>query len=279
MRNRFVLAIVAICLSFSTCFLYAKDKKEKGEPIVLLWPDSVGPTIRVTFQKFNQLAAYNGQLSLQSQVLLENLTNKTIPLASFTVYLLDGNKVRIGNGNLNVSDLGAGQQVKMPFHVFSVGAPVTLKLVAHDDASGIPTSLRTIPLKVISVPSGAVLKVDGHDEGFTPATVQLTVGSHTLGFSKEGYASGSTPVEIKPDEAPGGSIRFELGGLSRDNIELRDGTVLQGDVISMSMAEVVVRIDGKDQNLSRNQVKKIILVERIATEQPSATQTVVPSAH
>jgi hypothetical protein len=122
------------------------------------------------------------------------------------------------------------------------------------------------------VPPGAALKVDGHDEGNTPTTVHLTVGNHTFAFSKEGYASGSTPVDIKPDEAPGGSISFELGGLSRDNVELRNGTVLQGDVLSVNMTQVVIRVDGQERTYDRNQVRKIILVERDTVQQPAVVQ-------
>jgi hypothetical protein len=50
-----------------------------------------------------------------------------------------------------------------------------------------------------------------------------------------------------------------LGGLSHDNVELRGGTVLQGDVLSMTMTSVVVRVDGKDQTYDRNQVQKLSL--------------------
>jgi hypothetical protein len=237
----------------------AKDKKDKDkdkpEPaIVMLRPDQTNPTLKLTFENFVQLASYNGQLSLEAHVMVENTSAKRIPLASFTVYLLDKDKVRIGNGVLNVSDLDPGQQAKLAFQVSSLGAPASLSLVARTDAAGLPTSLRTVPLKVMSLPPGASLKVDGRDEGFTPATVRLAVGSYQLAFGKEGYSSGSTPVDIKPDEAPGGSITFELGGLSRDNMELRGGSVLQGDVLSMTMASVVVRVDGKDQIIERNQV-------------------------
>jgi hypothetical protein len=272
-RRRFLT--IALCVVLATSFIYAKDKKDKDEPsIVMLWPDQASPTLKLTFEKFVQLGSYNGQLSLESHVMVENTSGKRIPLASFTIYLLDKDKVRIGNGTLNITDLDPGQQVKLPFQVASLGIPASLSLVARTDAAGIPTSLRTIPLKVISVPAGANLKVDGHDEGFTPATVRLTVGNHTLSFSKEGYASGSTPVDIKPDEAAGGSITFELGGLSQDSIELRGGTVLQGDVISMTMTSIVVRVDGKEQTFDRNQVHKIILVERITTEQPPLIEPV-----
>jgi PEGA domain len=269
------LAIIC-CLLFSVPF-YAKDKKDdKAAAMVLLWPDQNSPTLRLSFGKFQQLAAYNGQLSLESNVLIENMSGKRIPQASFTVYMTDKGGVRIGDGVLSVSDLDSGQAAKVAFQVMSVGIPASLKLVARNDSSGVPTSVKTMPLKVVSVPPGATLKVDGRDQGFTPATIRLTAGTHTLAFSKEGYASGSTPVEIKPDEAPGGSITFELGGLSRDNVELRDGKVLQGDVLSVSMTSVVVRVDGKDQTYDRNQVEKIILVERETVQQPATVQPAAP---
>jgi hypothetical protein len=243
----------------------------------MVWPDQASPTIKLTFGRFTQLALYNGQLSLESHVLIENTSGKRIPQASFTVYLLDKDKVRIGNGMLSFSDLDPGQQAKLAFQVFSLGIPTSLSLVARNDAGGIPTSVRTVPVKVISVPPGATLKVDGRDEGYTPATVRIGVGTHTLSFSKEGYASGTTPVDIKPDEGSGGSITFELGGLSRDNVELRDGGVVQGDVISMSMSDVVVRVEGKDQTYPRNQIKKIILVERVVEQSPPVVQPAAAS--
>ncbi len=65
---------------------------------------------------------------------------------------------------------------------------------------------------------------------------------------------------------------MELGGLSRDTVELRDGTVLLGDVVSMSLTSVVVSVDGKEQALERNQVKKMMLVERQVTQQPVVIQ-------
>ncbi len=262
---------VASCLALLAISSFGKEKKEdKFQPIVLLWPDQNSPTLRVTFGKFTQLAFYNGQLSLESPVLIENMSGSRIPEASLTVYMMDKDGVRVGNGMLSMSDLEPGQQVRVAFQVFSVGIPASLKLVARNDSSGVPTSLKTIPLKVISIPPAAALKVDGRDVGITPITVPLGIGNHILSFSKEGYANGSTPVDVKTDEAPGGSVTFELGGLSEDNVELRDGTVLKGDVLSVSMTQVQLRINGKDQTFDRNQVRKIILVQREAAAQPSS---------
>ena len=266
---------IALCLTSSASFALAKDKKssDKAQPMVLLWPDQGSPTLKLSFDPFTKLAAYNGQLSLQSKVLIENMSGKRIPQASLTVYMMDKAGVRVGNGTLSMSDLDPGQQVRLSFQVFSVGIPVSLKLVAHDDPSGIPTSLKTIPLKIVSVPPAAALKVDGHDVGITPITVPLTIGNHILSFSKEGYAAGSTPVDIKSDEAPGGSITFELGGISQDNVELRDGTILKGDVLSVNMTSVQLRVDGKDQTYDRNQVRKIMLVQRESARQADTTPT------
>jgi len=73
---------------------------------------------------------------------------------------------------------------------------------------------------------------------------------------------------------PGGSVTIELGGLSQDTIELRDGTVLTGDAISLTLTEVIIRVDGRDTKYDRNQVKRIALVERITTEQPPVVQPV-----
>jgi hypothetical protein len=273
------VATVFCCLLLFTLSATAgsKDKKKdtaaEAPPMVMLWPpNAASPSIKLSFAKFTQAASYNGQLSLETNVLVENLSDKSIPQASFTVYMLDKDKVRVGSGVLNISDLDAGQQVKLPFQVFSVGMPQSLSLVARNNGAGIPTSLKTVPLKVISTPPGANLKADGQDMGVTPAMVNLTIGNHTLEFSKEGFATGSTPIDIRADEAPGGSISFELGGLSQDEVELRDGKVLKGDAISLSMTSIIFRVDGKDETYDRNQVKKIILVQRETVQQPVVVQ-------
>jgi hypothetical protein len=67
-------------------------------------------------------------------------------------------------------------------------------------------------------------------------------------------------------------MTFEMGGLSKDAVELRDGTVVLGDVLSMSMTTITVRVEGKDQKYDRNQVKKLQLVERVLDPHPAPPQ-------
>jgi hypothetical protein len=88
-----------------------------------------------------------------------------------------------------------------------------------------------------------------------------------LEFSKEGFNTGHFPLEVTPDDASGGSVSYELGLSSHDTIELRDGSVLSGDVESVSGTEVLVRIGGTVQHLDRGQVKRISLVPREAPTQ------------
>ena len=230
----------------------------------MMWPPEK-PTLKLTFEKFRQEGSYAGQSTYVSDVTIENLTDRQIPRAAFLIYFLDKNKVRIGQATLQVADLDSTRSAKMQFRFNSIGVPSSLAISAKSGE-------KTVPLKIISVPPGAALKVDGVDSGITPAMIRFAVGSHQLDLKKEGYAPGSTPLEVTADELPGGSITIELGGLSRDTVELRDGTVLLCDVMSMSMLEVVVRMDGKDQKYLRNQIKKIILVEREVQQQAPIVQ-------
>ena len=74
-------------------------------------------------------------------------------------------------------------------------------------------------------------------------------------------------MEIAPDAVSGGSVSYELGASAHDTVELRDGSVLSGDVESMSTTEILVRIGGTIQHLDRNIVKRISLVPREAPSQ------------
>jgi hypothetical protein len=243
----------------------------KNEPaIVLTWPVDK-PALKLTFEKFRETGSYAGQSSFVSDVTVKNLTDKQIPRVLFTVYFLDKNKVRVGDRLLQISELEPGQSAKIQFQFNAVGVPVSLSLSSP--------SAKTTPLRIISVPAGAKLKVDGQEAGTTPVMVRLTVGPHQLDLTKEGYAPGSTPLDVTADELPGGSITVELGGLSRDTVELRDGSVVLGDVVSVSMTQVTVRVDGKELAYDRNQVKKIMLVERQITQQAPATQSTQEQPH
>jgi len=196
----------------------------------------------------------NGQGIYTADVVVQNLSDSAMPRSLFTVYISDKNNVRIGLANLQLPQILPYQSRKGQIDFSAAGIPAGITLLAG----------KTIPLRVISTPPGANLKVDGEDSGLTPKVVDFTIGEHTLEFSKEGFAAGSTVLDVTADQLPGGSITLELGGLSQDTIELRDGTVLQGDVLSMSMTEVLIGINGNVQKYQRNQIKKIMLVEREA---------------
>jgi hypothetical protein len=43
----------------------------------------------------------------------------------------------------------------------------------------------------------------------------------------------------------------------------------------MSLTSVVIRVDGKEQTIDRNQIKKMMLVERQVTLQPAISQPAV----
>lgn len=112
------------------------------------------------------------------------------------------------------------------------------------------------------MPQGAALTVDGKAVGTTPKIVDIAIGKHMLEFAKEGFNPGKFPLEITAHNASGGSVSYELGGAAHDTIELRDGSVLEGDLASINGMQVQLRIGGNIQNFDRNQVKRILLTER-----------------
>jgi hypothetical protein len=185
------------------------------------------------------------------------------------LYLFDKNKVRIAEAVINVSNIAPGETVKFQTTVASSGPPASLSVVARY----LPKELaplappRLVSITVNMVPQGAVAKLDGVEVGTTPKIMQVAVGKHVLEFSKEGFNPGKSPFEMGSDDASGGSVSFELGTSAHDTIELRDGSVFSGDLVSVSGMEIVVKVGGTDQRVSRNQVKRILLVEREAPAQ------------
>jgi hypothetical protein len=265
LRREIVGSLVLIFLLASAT--YAKDPPAQ----VIVWPESGTPVLRFTFTKFKEIGGLGNQRTFVTETTAQNLWTKAISNANFALYLFDKNKTRIGEATVTVSNVGPGETVKFQTTIGAAGLPDSLGLVARF----VPAELgpaappKTVSITVNSVPQGAVVKLDGSEVGTTPKIVKVGVGKHMLEFSKEGFSPGTFPMEIGSDDTSGGSISYELGASAHDTIELRDGTVLNGDLESVSAKEVVVRVGGKAQEYDRNQVKKIMLVQREETLAPA----------
>ena len=201
--------------------------------------------------KFKEVSS-GGQHNYTTETTAENLWGKPIARAEFSLYLFDKNKVRIGEGWISLNNMGPREIVKFQTGLMTSGSPVSLTLVPRSLPAELQSYLppKTISMTVNSVPQGALVKVDGVAAGTTPKSVQISPGKHTLEFSKEGFNSGRFPLEVRPDDVSGGSVSYELGTSAHDTIEMRDGTVLSGDVESVTATEVVVRVGGGLQHFS-----------------------------
>ncbi len=267
-RRRFLRAAIVSMVLLTAAAVCAKDPPQQ----VIVWPEQGTSVLRFTFSKFKQVGSLGNERTYMTETTAENLWTKKISEANFTLYLFDKNKVRIGSANINVSNVAPGETVKFQTTIASSGPPASLSVAAVN----VPAELGPIvPAKKISItvntlPQGATAKLDGQDVGTTPKLVQVAVGKHVLEFQKEGFNNGKFPFEIGPDDASGGSVSFELGTSAHDTIELRDGSVLTGDLVSVSGMEITIRVGGTNQKFDRNQVKRILLVQRQAAD--SATQ-------
>ena len=227
------------------------------------WPADK-PLMHFEITKVNHVGGYQAQQTYILDLAVTNLSGKRIPEASFTFYLFDKQQVRIGQGYIEVANVSLNETVKMQVSAQTVGTPASFSVIPQrlppELAGAAPP--KPIAVTVYSVPSGARLSFDGKDAGITPIAAQILPGSHTLTFTKEGYNPGIFPMVVSPDQLSGGSVSFELGTAAHDTIELRDGSVINGDIQSMDATQIVVTVGGAPQKFDRNQVKKILLIER-----------------
>jgi PEGA domain len=231
----------------------------KDTPLAVIdWPDSGTPQVRFTFGKFKALPGMGNLHGYVMDTTAENLSPRRIPNARFKVYLFDKNKVRIGEDTIALSNVGPGETVKFETTVTTSGNPASVSIEAISEAA------RTVSMTVNSTPEGAVLKVDGVEAGTTPRMITVGTGKHILTFSKEGFTTGNFPLEISREDVSGGTVSYELGASAMDSIELRDGSVLNGDLVSISGMDVEVRVGGSIQHIGRNKINRLILVERQA---------------
>jgi hypothetical protein len=258
LRPGIVLLLLSLCAG-------AKDQPAQ----VIVWPEQGRPVVRFTFGKFKEVGSVGSQRTYVTDTTAENLWTKRIPDANFALYLFDKNKVRIGESTLTVSNVAPGETVKFQTTIASSGPPASLSVAARylPKELGPVAPPKTISVTVNTMPQGAVAKLDGVEVGTTPKVVQVAVGKHVLEFNREGFNPGKFPFEIGPDDASGGTVSFELGTSAHDTIELRDGSVLSGDVVSVSGMDVVIKVGGRDQHVDRNQVKRILFVQRQAEDQ------------
>ena len=234
---------------------------------VINWPSTGTPVVRFSFGKLKPLPGMSNLRAFVMDTTAENLSTKAIPSARFTVYLFDKNKDRIGEDAIGLTNVGPGETVKFETTVTVSGTPVSVAI--EDDAH----SARTITLTVHSTPEGAMLRLDGVDVGDTPRLISVGPGKHTLKFIKDGFTAGNFPLEISSNDVSGGNVSFELGAASYDSIELRDGSVLNGDLVSVSGMDVEIRVGGEIQHIDRNKIKRVLFVERDApaTQLPAAS--------
>ena len=244
---------------FSLLLLLTVPTLAKEAPLAVIdWPATGTPVVRFTFGKFKQLEGMGALRGYVMDTTAQNLSTKLISSARFSVYLFDKNKVRVGEDVIALNNVGPDETARFQTTVMASGTPVSVSI---QDTEQIP---KTISLTVNSTPQGAMLKLDGTEVGTTPRLITVSPGKHTLTFSKEGFTAGNFPLEISRDDVSGGTVSYELGASAFDSIELRDGSVLNGDLVSISGMDVEIRVGGSIQHIDRNKIKRVMLVQREA---------------
>jgi len=219
------------------------------------WPDSGSPVLRFNFSKFKVLpGGIAKEHAYVTDTTAENLSDKALGSVNMSLYVFDKTHARIGDGVISLANVGPHEIVKFEITLYASGVPATVSVAA--------SAARSLSITVNSVPQGAGIRLDGKEMGTTPKIVEVTIGKHMLEFSKEGYNTGKFPLEMGPRDTSGGSVSYELGTSAHDTIELRDGSALSGDLLSIDVQQVQIRIGGSTQTYDRNQIKRISLTQR-----------------
>jgi len=96
---RRVAASILLLTVVASLSAVAKDQTFQ----VVSWPDSGQPVLRFNFSKFKDVAGGMGkERTYISDVEAFNLSDKTISGASFSLYVFDKSKARIGEGYINL---------------------------------------------------------------------------------------------------------------------------------------------------------------------------------
>ena len=101
------LLVALLFLAIAVPSLSAKDAPFQ----VLTWPESGQPSLRFTFSKFKEMGGMGRERTYVTDTIAENLSDKTIGSAAFSLYVFDKNKARIGEGYINLTNVSVGQVV------------------------------------------------------------------------------------------------------------------------------------------------------------------------
>ena len=262
--------LLLLLLTFAVCLpLLAKEKATKT---VLMWPKD-NPVIQATFGQFNAMSSYQKSYLWTVEAEVENLTEKPFPSTYLTLVFYDKDNVQIGTSSLTITEgIAPHGKLRQQVSFNTSGKPARLVFASKEvSVSADGTAIKKVQVSVRSTPSGADMSIDGQLLGVTPKVLRIPVGSHTLVLTKAGYTKVEYPFEVGEHDGNGGLIEIELG-TNNDIVELRDGTSVAGDVISIDPNILKMNVGDKPIEYPRNMVKRITMVQReVQTPTPQAT--------
>ena len=89
--------------------------------------------MRFTFSKFKEIGSMGKERTYITDTAAENLSGKVLGSVSLSLYIFDNGKARIGEGYVNLSNVGAGQAVKCMRDDFSAGSKPFQSLFATSE--------------------------------------------------------------------------------------------------------------------------------------------------
>ena len=111
-----------LLLAVAVSSLLAKDNVFQ----TVSWPESGQTVLRFSFSKFKDVGGMGKEHTYLTDTIAENVSDKTIGNANFSLYVFDKSNARIGEGYINLANVGPGQTVKFQITLSASGNPVSV---------------------------------------------------------------------------------------------------------------------------------------------------------
>jgi hypothetical protein len=124
MRCTFFAILLLAALGSSVQATADRDtaKDQSASSLVMFWPSQDKAILKLTFGHFQNLATYGSQMTLVSTVLVQNVSPNLVPKSSFSVSLLDKERVRVGSGTLVIERIERGRFRQSPVSMRILGS-------------------------------------------------------------------------------------------------------------------------------------------------------------
>lgn len=176
-------------------------------------------------------------------------------------------KLPIGDYKVQLSKTGYSVVNSLVTIIDGKSSELFKTLVVASSSSEQAAQLTTGSLDIITMPSGASIKIDGNNYGATPNTITgLSIGNHILQLEKNGYITANKPVTIVGGKTTEISETLNVGSVitsQQPTAQVAPVATTGSLIITSKPSGASIKIDDKDYGVTPKTVNDLAIGEHI----------------